>query len=297
MFQARSIAIAGNGSWFASIRRTALITWLICGSSSGRARKSGAKPAATSQSLRSRSGTSSVSLSCRIMLRLGLARPELQEAQMALRDAGLECELELREPAPLAPRLQQLRERPGFGGGQRHVTHYGPRGEARSTTSEVVEEAPQRAQSSRQEISLEEISCLPGPCSCSSVIALFGVLSALALRDVGYFGIIAPHFQSWGGAQVIVDLVIVCALGCLWMIEDARARGISPWPFVVATVFTGSFGILFYLVARELRGSAGSRAVGSRRGSRAAHNSRAATRRAIARLAVSPGDSMPPRCT
>jgi Protein of unknown function DUF2834 len=88
-----------------------------------------------------------------------------------------------------------------------------------------------------------------------AVIALFGALTALALLDVGYFGIIAPHFQSWGGAQVIVDLVIVCTLGCVWMIQDARARGISPWPFVVATVFAGSFGILFYLVRRELRAS------------------------------------------
>ena len=94
-----------------------------------------------------------------------------------------------------------------------------------------------------------------------TVIGLFGVLSALALRDVGYLGIIAPHFQSWGGAQVLVDLVIVCALGCLWMIDDGRARGISPWPFVVVTLFAGSFGILFYLVARELRAKAGSRAM------------------------------------
>lgn len=85
------------------------------------------------------------------------------------------------------------------------------------------------------------------------VIALFGALSALALADVGYLGIIAPHLRSWGGAQVLVDLVIACALGCLWMIQDARARGISPWPFVVATFFAGSFGILFYLVVRERR--------------------------------------------
>ena len=92
------------------------------------------------------------------------------------------------------------------------------------------------------------------------VIGLFGVLSALALMDVGYFGIIAPHFQTWGGGQVFADLVILAVLGSIWMVEDGRARGINPWPFVIATVFTGSFGLLFYLVARELRAKAGHRA-------------------------------------
>jgi hypothetical protein len=86
-----------------------------------------------------------------------------------------------------------------------------------------------------------------------AVLALFGALSVLALMDVGYFGLFAPHFQSWGGGQVFADLVILAVLGCLWMIADGRARGINPWPFVVATVLAGSFGVLFYLVLRELR--------------------------------------------
>lgn len=88
------------------------------------------------------------------------------------------------------------------------------------------------------------------------VIGLFGVLSALALMDVGYLGIIAPHFQSWGAGQVLADLVILAVLGCLWMIEDGRARGINPWPFVIATLVAGSFGVLLYLVSRELRSGA-----------------------------------------
>jgi hypothetical protein len=40
-------------------------------------------------------------------------------------------------------------------------------------------------------------------------------------------------------------------------VADGRARGINPWPFVVITVVAGSFGPLFYLVARELRSTAG----------------------------------------
>jgi hypothetical protein len=83
------------------------------------------------------------------------------------------------------------------------------------------------------------------------VIAAFGVLSALALMSVGYFGILAPHFRSWGEAQVLADLVILAALACVWMRKDAREHGLTAWPFIVATVFVGSFGPLFYLVARE----------------------------------------------
>ena len=89
------------------------------------------------------------------------------------------------------------------------------------------------------------------------VTAGFGVLSVLALMDVGYFGIIEPHFRSWGGAQVFTDLVIVAVMACIWMSNDARERGLPAWPFIVITVFAGSFGPLLYLVARELRSTAG----------------------------------------
>jgi hypothetical protein len=37
---------------------------------------------------------------------------------------------------------------------------------------------------------------------------LFGALSAAALWQHGRWGIVAPHFQSLGAAQVLVDLVV-----------------------------------------------------------------------------------------
>jgi len=81
----------------------------------------------------------------------------------------------------------------------------------------------------------------------------FGVLTALALMDVGYLGILKPHFLSWGGAQVFIDLVIVAVLACIWMLKDARERGLAAWPFIVITLVGGSFGPLLYLLVRELR--------------------------------------------
>ena len=89
------------------------------------------------------------------------------------------------------------------------------------------------------------------------VIVGFGALSALALMDVGYFGILQPHFRSWGGAQVFTDLVILAVLSCVWMVKDAHERGLSAWPFITITLVAGSFGPLLYLVVRELRSTAG----------------------------------------
>ena len=85
-----------------------------------------------------------------------------------------------------------------------------------------------------------------------AVTVSFFVLTAVAIMDVGYFGILAPHFRSWGGAQVFTDLVILALLACIWMWNDAGERGLPAWPFIVVTLVAGSFGPLLYLLAREL---------------------------------------------
>lgn len=85
------------------------------------------------------------------------------------------------------------------------------------------------------------------------VTAAFGVLTAIALADVGYLGIFLPHFQAWGPAQVFADLVILAVLGCVWMVADGRERGLPAWPFVAVTLAAGSFGVLFYLIWREAK--------------------------------------------
>lgn len=89
------------------------------------------------------------------------------------------------------------------------------------------------------------------------VTALFTILTVIALMDVGYLGIIAPHFQSWGAGQVLADLVILAVLASIWMFADARTSGINAWPFFIITLFFASFGPLLYLIVREVR--AGSR--------------------------------------
>jgi len=82
-------------------------------------------------------------------------------------------------------------------------------------------------------------------------LILFGVLSAVALWQHGYWGIIAPHFQSFGAGQVFADLFIALTLVMIWMWRDAKATGRNVWPWIVATLALGSFGPLFYLLTRK----------------------------------------------
>ena len=78
----------------------------------------------------------------------------------------------------------------------------------------------------------------------------FGALTAAALWQHGLVGIFTPLFQSLAGAQVLVDLVIALTLFLVWMWHDAARTGRSPWPWLVLTLATGSFGPLLYLLTR-----------------------------------------------
>jgi hypothetical protein len=82
-------------------------------------------------------------------------------------------------------------------------------------------------------------------------LVLFGALTAVALYQHGFWGILAPHFQSTGAGQVFADLVIALVLVLTWLWRDARASGRNPWPWVVATLMLGSFGPLVYLLTRK----------------------------------------------
>ena len=83
----------------------------------------------------------------------------------------------------------------------------------------------------------------------------FGAITAAALWQHGYWGILEPHFKTFGGAQVLADLVIALTLFMVWMWNDAKASGRSPWPWIVATLALGSFGPLLYLLTRPPAGA------------------------------------------
>jgi len=83
------------------------------------------------------------------------------------------------------------------------------------------------------------------------VLSAFGALSSVALWQHGYWGLISPLLQSWGGAQVLADLGIALSLALVWIWRDAKATGRSAWPWIVATLALGSFGPLIYLLTRK----------------------------------------------
>ena len=78
----------------------------------------------------------------------------------------------------------------------------------------------------------------------------FAILTAYAVMQVGYIGILDYHRHSPAGWQVITDLVIAILLILLWLIPDAKASGRNPWPYAAISVFLGSIGPLLYLVLK-----------------------------------------------
>ena len=83
------------------------------------------------------------------------------------------------------------------------------------------------------------------------ILIPFTVLTAYAVQKVGYIGIFDYHRHSPAGWQVIADLVIALVLVLTSLAgPEARRAGRNPWPWVVATLFLGSFGPLLYLVFR-----------------------------------------------
>lgn len=81
-----------------------------------------------------------------------------------------------------------------------------------------------------------------------TILLAFSLLTIAALLNHGYWGIVAPHFQSFGAAQVLADLVIALSLFLVWVWHDAKAHGRSPWLWVLLTLSTGSIGPLIYLI-------------------------------------------------
>jgi hypothetical protein len=83
------------------------------------------------------------------------------------------------------------------------------------------------------------------------ILAAFGAYSIYVMWDFGYLGIWRAGFANPAALQILLDLVITCLLISGWMIGDARAKGLTAWPFVGITVAAGSFGPLLYLLYRD----------------------------------------------
>lgn len=83
------------------------------------------------------------------------------------------------------------------------------------------------------------------------ILVAFSGLTALALWHHGYWGLVAPLWRTFGGMQVLADLVLALGLATVWMWRNARATGRNPWPWIVLTLVAGSFGPLAYLLGQR----------------------------------------------
>lgn len=91
-----------------------------------------------------------------------------------------------------------------------------------------------------------------------SVVALvilvpFLVYSFWVVGEHGYFGFLELAGREPWALQILLDLVLACLIYSVWLVPDARARGIAPWPYLALTLVAGSVGGLAYLVHRGLR--------------------------------------------
>src|SRR5262249_44102161 len=85
----------------------------------------------------------------------------------------------------------------------------------------------------------------------SLVLADFVLLTGYAVYHYGYLAFFDVHALNAIQLQIFVDLIIALTMVLVWMWRDARARGLSPVPYAVITLFLGSIGPLIYLIRRE----------------------------------------------
>ena len=83
------------------------------------------------------------------------------------------------------------------------------------------------------------------------VLLAFSALTVIAVVNHGATGILQYQLANSAGIQVLVDLVIALAFFLVWMWNDAKKRGVSPWPWLILTLIAGSFGPLIYFLLRE----------------------------------------------
>lgn len=85
----------------------------------------------------------------------------------------------------------------------------------------------------------------------AAVLIAFTAYSLTVVAEVGYLGLWQAGLASPASLQILIDLCIACGLGGLWLIGDARQRGVAAWPWLIAVLASGSIGLLAYLFVRE----------------------------------------------
>ena len=95
-----------------------------------------------------------------------------------------------------------------------------------------------------------------------AVLAVFVAESVYTTATVGYIGFFEAANANAATRLMLFDLVLALVAISVWMLRDARLRGITALPWLALTAFFGMAGPLGYLIRRELAGTAVSSAPG-----------------------------------
>lgn len=101
----------------------------------------------------------------------------------------------------------------------------------------------------------------------AAVVTLLLGFSAYSITVVaahGYTGFLDVAAREPWAMQMLLDLVIALSIFTGWMVRDARVRGITAWPYVLAIVTLGSIGAIAYLVHRRIAPSRALASTGDR---------------------------------
>ena len=83
------------------------------------------------------------------------------------------------------------------------------------------------------------------------IVLLIGFVAlnvyAFVAGDWAGLKVFLSDLGPWG-TLAVVDLLIALLMAVAFMWRHATARGISPLPYAVLTLLTGSIGVLIYLV-------------------------------------------------
>ena len=82
------------------------------------------------------------------------------------------------------------------------------------------------------------------------VLIDFTAFTGYVLYEFG-LGWIEVALSNTVSTLLFVDLCIALTMVMVWMVGDAREKGITVWPYIVATLFAGSVGTLAYLIRRD----------------------------------------------
>lgn len=78
----------------------------------------------------------------------------------------------------------------------------------------------------------------------AGLAAAFAAWSAYAVVDDGLTGFWSLHTQSPWGVQVFLDLLLMAVVAWFLLLPRLAAAGLTPWPWLVLVLSTGSIGML-----------------------------------------------------